>query len=235
MCMRLPLLYTFAICICSTPAVAQSSILEEPVRPCGFHSPTLAAARTYLATAFDTLTFLPGERIADIGAQSGNLAGVFSLFYDDVDMTLEDIDSTCLNAAQLRATMRYYYGLRTHEPPKNFRTHVVIGTETSTRLPDTVYSKVFFMNTFHEVAEKGPILAELHRITAPGGTLYVTERVSTTKHIKRKDCGHGTPIERELLADFGAAGFRLEGAKVTERRRQQGDWVKRMTFRFRRD
>ena len=218
------------------PALAQLSTYDkDSIRPCGFRSPSAAAARTFLTTYFDSLSFTPGERIADIGAQSGDLAGKLSLFYDDLDMTLEDIDSNCLNPAQLRANLKYYYNLRERESPKNFKTRIVIGTETSTLLPDAAFTKVFFLNTYHEVAQKEDILRELFRITAARGTLFVTERVSTTKRITRKDCGHGMPLERELLADFRKAGFKLDGTKVSERRRQQGDEVKRMTFRFRKD
>ncbi len=228
----LPLLVL--LCLTAFPATAQHfGLTEDSVRPCGFRSPNIAAARWYLRTNFDTLRFQPGERIADVGTQSGNLAGLLALFYDDLDLTLEDIDSACLNPAQLRAVMRYYYRMRERPWPQRLRTHLVIGTETSTTLPDAAYGTVFFLNTFHEVAAKDAVLADLYRITAPGGTLYVSERVSTTKHLRRHDCGHGMPLERELLQAFSDAGFVLAGTRETDRYRQKRDWVRHCCYRFR--
>jgi len=202
------------------------------VYPCGFQSPNIEAARKFIRNHFDTLVFAPGERVADIGAQSGNLAGLFSLFYDSLEITLEDIDTFCLAAPKVRSVMRWYDGLRASPPPPAFRTHLVIGTPSSTTLPTAAYSKVFFMNTYHEVADKAAILAELYRITAPGGTLYVSERVSTTKVVKRKDCGHGTPLERDLVKAFTGAGFRLVRTLAFDRYRRGGDVVRACCFHF---
>ncbi len=195
--------------------------------------PNAAIARALLRNNFDSLIIFPGERMADVGAQGGNLAGLLYLFYDDFDITLEDIDSLCTNAAQVGRVLRYYARMRPGPPVQRVRTTTVIGTTTSTGLPGGAYSKVFFMNTYHEVDSLRPMLTDLFRITAPGGTLYVTERVSTRKRIRRHDCGHGMPIERELLQAFREAGFLLLKINVTDRRREEGDAVRACCFHFR--
>jgi hypothetical protein len=161
------------------------------------------------------------------------MAGVLSLFCDDLDITLEDIDSSCLNDKQVAFVLDYYAGINEGRKPSGISCHVVIGRETSTTLPDALFQKVFFINTFHEVTKPKEMLADLYRILAPGGTLYVQEKVTASKQVRRKDCGHLMPVETELLKAFSDAGFKLATVKVTESRRVKGDRMSSSWYQFR--
>jgi SAM-dependent methyltransferase len=199
---------------------------------CTFYHSKADMARKRLVQFFDTLRFAPGEHIAEVGAKGANLAGMFSLMYKDIDFTLEDIDSGCLNDQQVDFVLRHYSSINGGKHPEGIRCHVVIGNDSSTTLPTAAYQKVFFINTYHEVTKPKPMLADIYRILAPGGILYAQENVSLRKPVRRKDCGHMTPVESELLQAFQAAGFSLLKAKVSERHRRKGDKVQWTWYQF---
>lgn len=186
-----------------------------------------------LVRSWDTLHFAPGEHIVDVGAKGANLAGVLSMFYDNLDITVEDIDSSCLNDKQVAFVLDYYASINEGRKPKGINCHVVIGTERSTTLPDAAFQKVFFINTYHEVTKPKEMLADLYRILRSGGTLYVQEKVTESKPLQRKDCGHIMPVEAEFLKAFSDAGFKLDKTKVTESFRRKGDRVKSSWYQFR--
>ena len=172
-------------------------------------------AMKYLVMDFDTLHFTPGERIADIGASGAHMPGWLSLFYKDLDITLEDLDSGCLNKQQINYVMQYYANINKGLQPENIRSHVVIGNDSSATLPDAAYQKVFLINTHHEITKPAPMAADLYRITAPGGSLYILETVSSTVAVRRRDCPHMVAIENDLLNLYNHAGFRLVKTNVT--------------------
>ena len=161
------------------------------------------------------------------------MAGVLSMFYPNIDITLEDIDSSCLNDRQVAFVLDYYAGVNDGKKPEDIRCHVVIGNDTSTTLPDAAFQKVFFINTYHELTKPKQMLADLYRILAPGGVLYVQEKVTESKRLRRKDCGHLMPVEAALLKAFSDAGFKLLKANTTERHRMKGDRVRSRWYRFR--
>lgn len=207
-------------------AFAQSYDGDPWMTRCGFWERSREKTWKFLYRGFDSLQFQPGERIADIGAKGATMAGMLSMFYDNLDITLEDIDSTCLNDRQVAYSVEHYRNVNGGTTAMNNAFHVVIGTESSTTLPDSAFKKVFFINTYHEVTQKPEMLRDLHRILAPDGVLYLEERVSTNKRLRHKDCRHEMIMESELLAALQAAGFRLVKTNVTEKYRQKGDRVK---------
>ncbi len=213
-------------------AIAQYDDSDPLLTRCGFWERSRDKTWNYLRAGFDSLQFRPGERIADIGAKGATMAGMLSIFYDNIDMTLEDIDSSCLNARQVAYAVEHYRKVNGGTTAAHNRFQVVIGTETGTTLPDTAFRKVFFINTFHEVTRQPEMLRDLHRILAAGGTLYVEERVSHNKTVRHKDCHHIMPKETELLAAFEAAGFRLVKTNVTARYRARRDRIHVAWFQF---
>lgn len=232
--MKRLLLLTFLFGILSAKTVTAQRT-EKQMRNCAFLYSKPEMALKYFYAAFDTLQFAPGERIADIGAKGGNMAGILSLVYDNLDITLEDIDSSCLNRQQIAFVLQHYAAIRGQPVKPGIQTHLVIGSDSATTLPAAAFRKVFFMNTFHELTKPITMVAELYRITAPGGMLYVLETVSTSKRLKRKDCGHLMPLDREVIEAFDAAGFRLVKSNVTERFRRKGDEVMVKYYHFRKD
>jgi ubiquinone/menaquinone biosynthesis C-methylase UbiE len=186
-----------------------------------------------LVSSWDTLRFASGEHIADIGAKGANMAGVLSMFYQDLEITLEDIDSTCLNDAQVSYVLDYYMEINGNKEPVGFKYKVVIGKDTSTTLADAAFQKVFFINTYHEVTKPKQMLADLYRILASDGILYAQEKVTESKQVRRKDCGHFMPVESDLLKAFSDAGFRLIKSNVTDKYKRKGERVKSCWYQFR--
>jgi ubiquinone/menaquinone biosynthesis C-methylase UbiE len=219
--------------ILSLPRVAEAKRVHNKMSRCTFLYGSPERAMKELVASWDTLRFTPGEHIVDVGAKGANLAGVLSLFYDNVNITLEDIDSSCLNDDQVDFVLNYYTGINSGKEPVGIMYRVVIGNDTSTTLPDAAYQKVFFINTYHEVTKPKQMLADLHRILAPGGILYVQEKVTGFKPLRRKDCGHTMPVEGDFLKTFSDAGFKLDKVKVTESHRKQGDHVRSSWYQFR--
>lgn len=219
----------FAATLSAANARRSHNVMSE----CTFLYGSSGKAMKELIKAYDTLRFQRGEHIADVGAKGANLAGVLSMFYKDLDITLEDIDSSCLNDRQTAFVLDYYSGINGGRKPEGIRCHVVIGNDTSTTLPASSFQKVFFINTYHEVTKPKQMLADLHRILAPGGILYAQEKVSETVSIKRKDCGHMMPVEAAFLQAFREAGFELIKVNVTEKFRQKGQHIKSSWYQFR--
>ena len=187
---------------------------------CTFLYSTAEMAREKLVAFFDTLHFAPGEHIAEVGAGGANLPGMFSLMYGDFDFTLEDIDTICLKERQITRVLEYYSGLNAGRQPQGMSYHVVIGNDSSTTLPAAAYQKVFFINTYHELTKPRQMLADIRRILAPDGLLYMQEEVTTKCPTLRKSgCNHLMPVESELLQAMQDAGFRLKKVNVVGRYR----------------
>ena len=213
----------------SLPSAAQHT--EQQMRNCVFLFHKQEQARKFLDDNFDHLHFAPGEHIADIGAKGANMAGILSLFYSNIELTLEDIDTACLSPEQVAFVLHQYELLDGHAP-SDIHYDVVIGNDTSTTLPANYFTKVFLINTFHEITKKDAMLRDLYRITAPGGMLYVQEKVSLKKPVMRKDCHHLMPIQSALVAAFEAAGFKLVKINVTRKARQLGNRIIVGTYHF---
>lgn len=88
---------------------------------------------------------------------------------------------------------------------------VVVGSETDTRLPDTVDGAVV-LNSYHEITKIQPILASLLRTIRPGGTLVLVDNnpfdewKSETREFQTSHHAIDPAIvEREIRA----AGFEL--------------------------
>lgn len=216
------------------PFALNAQRTDKQMANCAWYYTSREKAQKDYATYFDTLRFAPGEHIADIGAKGASLAGVLSMFYSDLNITLEDIDSSCLNDEQVAFVLRYHAKLNGGKQPQDIRTRVVIGNDSSTTLPDAAFQKVFFINTFHEVRKRKAMLADLHRILAPGGILYAQEKLAKSKAgIKRKDCGHIMPTEAEFVHAFEEAGFEVVKMNVSESFRRKGHKIRSCWYQFR--
>lgn len=125
-----------------------------------------------------------GDIIADVGASSGWLEGVFSVMVDSVTFYVQDIDTNILNKDQLNRVVKHYSSLRSTSQTNNF--NLVVGSKKKTKLPDSLFDKIIIHNTFHEIYTADRIIQDLTTKLKPGGQVIVCDQMSNayrkTKH-----------------------------------------------------
>jgi protein-L-isoaspartate O-methyltransferase len=125
-----------------------------------------------------------GDIIADIGAASGWLEGVFSTMVDSVTFFVQDIDTNILNKNQLNGVVQHFSSIRSTPQTNTF--NLVIGSNKKTKLPDSLFNKIIINNTFHEFVNPFRIIQDLTTKLKPGGQIIVYDQMSNqfrkTKH-----------------------------------------------------
>lgn len=124
-----------------------------------------------------------GETIAEIGAASGWLQAINSIYTDSVTYYIEDIDSNYANTAQMNKAVAYYSAMRTKPQTNTFK--FVLGNKLQTNLPSNTFDIVILSNTFHEIKHKENIIKEIDRILKPNGRLVICETFSNEFHKTR--------------------------------------------------
>lgn len=94
-------------------------------------------------------------------------------FAQNVDFYCEDIDSTCTTSKQAQKVIDFYSKIK--GLPITCRFTPVIGTETSTTLPENFFDKVIIDNSLHEFSEKVLMLKNINQILKKNGVLYLRE------------------------------------------------------------
>lgn len=125
-----------------------------------------------------------GDVVADIGAASGWIDGIFSTMTDSVTFYIQDIDTLFLNQVQLDSVVKHYSSIRTSPQTNKFK--LVIGLENKTNLPDSFFDKIIIYNAFHEFYYKAAILQDLTSKLKPNGQIILFDKMSNkfykTKH-----------------------------------------------------
>lgn len=125
-----------------------------------------------------------GDIIADVGAASGWLEGVFSTMVDSVTFFIQDIDTNILNKNQLDKVVQHFSSIRSNPQTNTF--NLVIGSNKKTKLPDSLFNKIIINNTFHEFINPFRIIQDLTTKLKPGGKIIVYDQMSNqyrkTKH-----------------------------------------------------
>ena len=189
---------------------AASLSSAQPVPPpakCGWFVKDLLGLEQSYNTHLKYIEIRKGEKIASVGAQAGNLEVLLSLYTDSIEWTLEDIDTSCLNQQMADRVLQYNLQLANKTINSSFR--LVLGTETQTNLPDHYYDRVLLLNTYHEMSDQKPMLADIHRALKPGGRLVVNEKMGSKPGKKRRDCNHIMPFEPDFLQEMTKAHFIL--------------------------
>lgn len=108
-----------------------------------------------------------GDVVAEVGAASGWIVGMMSVFLDSVTFYIQDIDTNYLNPDQMNKMVAYYSSLR--DLPQTNKFVCVIGTEDNTNLPDTTFDKIIFHNSFHEITNRMNIFVDVsHKLKKKG-------------------------------------------------------------------
>jgi SAM-dependent methyltransferase len=122
---------------------------------------------------FNAYEISSGDVVAEVGAASGWLEGVFSVFSDSVIYYIQDIDTNYLNKKQLDAVIEHFSAQRQTPQTNNF--HFVIGTETITNLPEANFDLIIINNSFHHFSEVGPMMDDIVKKLKPDGRLVISE------------------------------------------------------------
>ena len=156
----------------------------------------------------------PGMVFADIGASSGYYDGAMAVFLDSVTFYLNDIDHHCLNERNLNKVLRYYSKLKGSPIRHTNPFHLVIGTPTSTNLPDNKFDVIFSNATMHVIDYPDSILSDLHRSLKADGSLFIRDEFVASGELKKcdsKKCGHYVLQREPFLNLMAKNGFTLAG------------------------
>ena len=120
--------------------------------------------------------FKKHEVVAEVGAASGWMLGLLSVFTDSVTFYVEDIDTNYLNADQFQKVVKHYTSIR--KTPQTNSFHFVIGNFKETKLPEKTFDKVILDNTFHEITEPDAMIDDIITKIKPDGQIIIREKFS---------------------------------------------------------
>ena len=138
--------------------------------------------------------FQPGQVIADIGAFDGIWDGIYSVFTDSLTFYIEDI--TDKGFSRCDSIMDYCARLKGGND--HSKVQKVVGTETSTNLPPTLFDKVICNESFHHFSDPVPMLNDFKKILKPGGKLYIRDSLRK-KDGKKQDHFHYSMEEMKTV------------------------------------
>lgn len=187
---------------------------------CGFILSRQKAIAKFLKPELEILQLKAGQTIADVGASNGYHMGMVSVFTDSLTIYLEDIDSDCLNPKEVEKVKNWYEWVR--QTPITNQFHLVLGTETETKLPEKTFDKVVITASFHHFSDPVNMLTDLKTKLRPGGQLYIIENVvDVTGEVRKKTCRHPLRSQADLKELFEENGYEVAGVFPVHR-----DWTK---------
>lgn len=167
---------------------------------------------TWFKAKFKDLEIKNGETIADVGAASGWMDGIFSLFVDSVTFYIQDIDSNYLSKTQLNKVINFYSPFRETEQTNSF--HYIIGTVKKTNLPDTIFDKVILNNSFHELSNPQKMIKDLANKIKIRGKIIVSDNFSNDyRKITHPDCHRQGIRVVDVITAFENEGLYLTNMK----------------------
>lgn len=159
--------------------------------------------------------FKPGEYIVDIGAGIGWLDAAIGIYEDSLIFYLEEIDSSTIKNSRLQEAINEFVKVR--GKPFTCTYSQVMGTNTSTNLPDTLFDKVLLIDTYHHLQHRDEMIKDINRILRRGGKLIVYEPLAYKPGEIFKPCNTMLYTSHEMISSFREKGFQLEGTYETVR------------------
>ncbi len=153
-----------------------------------------------------------GETIASIGAGNGRVEVEVSYVVDDIHWYLQEIDSSRLY--QFDKVLEYHEELKGMVIKAEF--NLVVGTETSTNLPQGIFDRVIMINVFHEIIAREPIMLDIRKLLKPDGKLVIMERMGSKLGQIHGDCKHLKLYEPDFLKEMDDYGYESMNHQVGE-------------------
>lgn len=125
---------------------------------------------------YEFMDIKKGDVIAEIGAAEGLNLGVLSVLYDSITFYAQDIDAKALSQKKLNKTINYYSKKRSSVQTNTFKR--VIGTMTSTNLPNNTFDQILIISSFHDFDKKDEMLDDISEKLKPNGKLIILDGYS---------------------------------------------------------
>ena len=167
----------------------------------------------------DTINFMNGQIIADIGAGNGYMEGMLSLFFDSLTFYIQDIDTSICNQTDVNRVSNFYKNLK--KKPFNNKFIAVNGTDSTTNLPDNICDKILMINTYQYIKNPIAFIQDVKKKLKMGGFFYVINpQYGDYNDLdrQRKEYGwNASPLETEI-SDIISCGFELTkiSRKITD-------------------
>ena len=157
----------------------------------------------------DTISFRAGEVIADIGAGNGYLEGMLSVYNDSLTFYIQDNDTTICNPEQVGKVVEFYEGVRGRPITNTFT--VVIGTDSTTNLPDDSFDKILMLWTYPYIKNHDKFITDVRENLNDQGLFYVIDPgfdYYGEYELALKYGWNTSPIEK-VISDIIDCGFEL--------------------------
>lgn len=151
------------------------------------------------------------EKVADIGSYDGYYPCIYSVFSDSITFYLNDTSKESLSKQGSICK------LCSEKSGKTFSNefYTVIGTDTTTNLPDRFFDKVIIRDALHHFKQKERMVSDIRRIMKPNASLYLFEPI-LHKDKEVKSMCRGVMEYDDLLRLFTDRGFRLVRSQSVE-------------------
>ncbi len=136
----------------------------------------------------DFLNIQKRDVVTEIGAGDAINIGVMSILLDSVNFVAQDIDSKTLNPKDYKKLINKYQKYRTK--PQNNTFELVIGTISSSNLPDNKFDELFIVNSFHDFDKQDEMLDDIYKKLKPNGKFILLE-------------GFSFPNDTQICPDYG--------------------------------
>ncbi len=184
---------------------ASSQGLKSISGHCGLYYKTMDQLNRQIGDQAKFYDFHAGQIVASIGAQCANWEAALATKTDSIVFYLEDIDSGTLNNIQVAFAWDYYSALRKKTISCDYK--IIIGTQTSTHLPDQLFDKILIINSFHEFTDQKQMLHDITKKLKPSGILYIDETLATKSGELHIQCGKKIFTSDEMISICKENGF----------------------------
>ena len=161
----------------------------------------------YYRTSLSKFDFKKGEKIASVGAAYGDQEVMMAIFNDDIEWTLQDIDSTALSPKIFKDVLHYFENMI--QRPIKAKFSFVLGNEKKTNLPEDTFDRIIVINSYHEITERASILTDVHRALRKNGKVIILESMAKKKGQIHQGCHDLKLWEPDFLQEMEGFNFKL--------------------------
>jgi ubiquinone/menaquinone biosynthesis C-methylase UbiE len=136
---------------------------------------------------FKQLNFENGQQIASIGCGGGLWEIAWSFEFENLEITLQDINEAQLNFGEVQNTIQYFEQKFQNRNKNQFE--IVIGTNENLNLLPNKYDKILLINSLHEFQYQQLILQQIRQVLKPNGQLIIEEQLASYENQLHDGCG----------------------------------------------